>query len=230
MTKLSKLLFGQVTNRVHGRKILNVEFDYRTTLQVKVNSDDYHKLELGCYFFALYDPDTKHITKLASVHNAVSNQLDIAIANLDNATTDLISAMDRLDRHERDEALRAAGVVLTGFWTVFNGVQTINALFAWEPINAGIGVGLTAGAAVLTKLQYEALTDSQKVAADSLNLFKRQLAIYHASIRRYAPEEMRGDVTLAIPQFKGIASRLKRLFENVTASDLGTGNINWGHA
>ena len=230
MSTLSKLLFGQVTNRIHGRKVCKISFDNRTELIVKVNSSDYHELQVGNYFFVVYNPSTKHITKIAGVTKAVSSQLDIAIANLDNSSTDLIAAMAIMEHRDRDEALRASGVVLTGFWTAFNAFQTVNACFAWEPVNAAIGLGLTAGAAFLTKMQYESLTIQQKAAIEAIKMFERKLAVYHASIRRYAPQDMRENVILDCPKFIGIATQLKSIFRNVTTDDFSTANFNWSVA
>ena len=230
MSTISKLLFGQVTNRVHGRKVCKISFNNRTELTVKVNTPAYHALELGCNFFVLYDPASKRISKIAACNQACSSELNVAIENLDNCATDLVNAMKILEVKERDEALRASGVILTGFWAFINGVQTVNAIFAWEPVNAVAGVALTVGAAVLTKMQYEALTDAQQASIAALKLFQRKLAVYHSAIRRYAPQSMRENVILDSPKFVAIASTLKRIFKNVTVNDFSTNDFNWSVA
>ena len=230
MSTISKLLFGQVTHRVHGRKVLNVTIDDRTKLTVKVNTPAYHALELGCSFFVLYNPYTNKISKVANCNQAITSNMNIAIENLDNCASELVSAMKVLEVKERDQALRASGVVLTGFWTIFNGVQAVNAAFAWEPVNAVIGVGITVGVAVLTKMQYEALTDTQQASIAALKLFERKLAVYHSTVRRYAPQSMRQHVILDCPKFVGIASKLKRIFKNVSTDDFSTANFNWSVA
>lgn len=230
MSTISKLLFGQVTNRIHGRKICKISFNDRTELIVKVNSDFYHELQIGNYFFVIYNPATKHIINIAGSSQACTTQLDIAIENLDNCSSDLIKSMELLENKERDVALRASGVVLTGFWAAFNAFQAVNACFAWEPANAAISVGLAAGAAFLTKMQYEALTIQQKAAIEALKLFERKLAVYHSTVRRYTPVDMRENVILDAPQFTAIASKLKRVFKNVTVDDFSTANFNWSVA
>ena len=230
MSTISKLLFGQVTHRVHGRKVCNITFDNRTKLTVKVNTPAYHALELGCNFFVLYNPATNKISKIANCNQACSSELTIAIENLDNCSSELVAAMKVLEVKDRDEALRASGVVLTGFWTIFNGVQAANAIFAWEPVNAAIAVGLTVGAAVLTKMQFESLTDAQQASIAALKLFERKLAVYHSTVRRYAPQSMRENVILDSPKFTAIATKLKRIFKNVTSNDFSTANFNWSVA
>ena len=230
MSTLSKLLFGQVTNRIHGRKICKISFDDRTELIVKVNSDLYHELQIGNYFFVIYNPSTKHITKIAGCNQACSSELDVAIQNLDNSASQLVNAMDVLEARDRDEALRSSGVVLTGFWAAINAFQAVNACFAWEPINAAISVSLAVGASVLTKMQYEALTIQQKASIEALKMFERKLAVYHATVRRYAPENMRENVILDAPKFTAIATKLKRIFKNVTTDDFSTANMNWSVA
>ncbi len=230
MSTLSKLLFGQVTNRIHGRKICKISFDDRTELIVKVNSSDYHELQVGNYFFVIYNPSTKHITKIAGVTQACSSELDLAIQNLDDSATHLIKAIEVLEARDRDEALRASGVVLTGFWAALNAFQAVNACFAWEPVNAAISVGLAVGASVLTKMQYEALSIQQKASIEALKMFERKLAVYHASVRRYAPMHMRENVILDAPKFIAIATKLKRVFKNITTDDFSTANMNWSVA
>ena len=230
MSTISKLLFGQVTNRVHGRKVCKISFNNRTELTVKVNTPAYHALELGCNFFVLYDPASKRISKIAACNQACSSELTVAIENLDNCATDLVNAMKILEVKERDEALRASGVILTGFWAFVNGIQTVNAIFAWEPVNAVAGVALTVGAAVLTKMQYEALTDAQQASIAALKLLQRKLAVYHSTVRRYAPQSMRENVILDSPKFVAIASTLRRIFKNVTVNDFSTNDFNWSVA
>lgn len=230
MSTISKLLFGQLTHRVHGRKVLKVTFDDRTKLTVKVNTPAYHALELGCNFFVLYNPSTNQISKIANCNQAITSNMSVAIENLDNCASQLVKAMEILEAKDRDEALRASGVVLTGFWAILNGIQTVNAVFAWEPVNAAIGVGLTVGATLLTKMQYEALTIQQKASIEALKMFERKLAVYHSTVRRYAPESMRQNVILDSPKFVAIATNLKRIFKNVTTNDFSTADFNWSVA
>ncbi len=230
MSTISKLLFGQVTNRIHGRKICKISFNDRTELIVKVNSDFYHELQIGNYFFVIYNPATKHISKIAGSTQSSSSQLDIAIENLDNCSSDLIKSMDLLENKDRDEALSASGVVLTVLLTVLDAVREGRGGWGGGPVNAAIGLGLTAGAALLTKMQYEALTLQQKAAIEALKIFERKLAVYHSTVRRYTPVDMRENVILDAPQFTAIATKLKRIFKNVTVDDFSTANINWSVA
>ena len=230
MSTISKLLFGQLTHRVHGRKVLKVTFDGRTKLTVKVNTAAYHALELGCNFFVLYNPSTNKISKIANCNQAITSNMSVAIENLDNCASQLVKAMEVLEAKDRDEALRASGVVLTGFWAILNGIQTVNAVFAWEPVNAVIGVSLTVGATLLTKMQYEALTVQQKASIEALKMFERKLAVYHSTVRRYAPQSMRQHVILDCPKFVAIATQLRRIFKNVTTNDFSTADFNWSVA
>ena len=96
MTKLSKLLFGQVTNRIHGRKVCFIHIDNHTQLITKVNSDIYHETSLGCYFFFKYNPNTLHIESIKSAREATATDLDVALKNLDSASTNLVTKMNLL--------------------------------------------------------------------------------------------------------------------------------------
>lgn len=227
MSKLSHVIYGQITNRVHGRKICKIEINYRTQLIAKVNTEIYHECQVGCSYFFEYNPDTLKIKKLASCKKAMAQDTVIAIENLDAATEYLIDCMNKLEDREREEALRAAGVVLTGFWAGVNTFQSINALFAWEPVNALIGGVVAIGAGILTKMQYESLTKQQKAAVEALKLFKSKLTRYHATVRRYLPEEMRENTVLADPKFTAIASQLKVLFKNITPDSVATNDVNY---
>lgn len=230
MSKLSKLIYGQVTNRIHGSKICKIHIDNHTKLIAKVNSDIYHATELGCYFFFKYNPATMHIESIAECRKAQTSNLEVALQNLDKASTLLVSTMSVLEKREREEALRAAGVILTGFWAAVNTFQAINSFLAWEPVNAAVGVSVAVGAGLLTKLQYEALTDAQKASVDALAHFKSALTRYHATVRRYIPEEMAENVVVTEHRFNGIASQLKRIFENVTVDGIASNNVNYAPA
>ena len=230
MSKLTHVIYGQVTNRIIGRKTSKIEVDHRIKLTVKADSKLFHETALGCSFFFQYNPDTLKIKRIASCKKALAKDAGIAIENLDAATEYLIDCMNKLEDREREEALRAAGVVLTGFWAGVNTFQSINALFAWEPVNALIGGVVAIGAGILTKMQYEALTKQQKAAVEALKLFKSKLTRYHATVQRYLPEEMRENTVLADPKFTAIASQLRILFKNITPDGVATNKPNWGTA
>ena len=230
MTKLSKLIFGQVTNRIHGRKVCFIHIDDHTQLITKVNSDIYHETSLGCYFFFKFNPNTLHIESIKSAREATATDLDVALKNLDSASTNLVNKMNVLEKREREEALRAAGVVLSGFWTVVQAIQGINALLVWEPVNAVAGISIAVGAGIITKLQYESLTDAQKASLDALAEFKIALTRYQVTVKRYLPEDMTENVVLAEHTFNGIASKLKRIFSNVTADGVASNNVNFATA
>ena len=97
-------------------------------------------------------------------------RLQVEIKNITNSIDALESSMAQLSKAERTEFLSLVGFAVSGTWATISTIQTINALFAWEPVNALLGAAMAGGAAVVAAAQYENLTDAQRTAAELLIL------------------------------------------------------------
>lgn len=177
------------------------------------------------YYWFAFDPSNMNIISMVDRYN-VSETFTKSMNNLIDAADDLEAGLRTLQVSERAVALRAAGVVITGAWTAFNAVQTVNSLFAWEPVNACLGVGLTAAGAIFTAAQYEELTDAQKRGVDAIKSFEAALTQYHCVVKRYMPEEMQG-CHIDDVRFTKVISIIKRVLPNIKLGGLRTNNVSY---
>lgn len=230
MSNITNLVCGQLTRYTIGRKECKLEFSTNHVLKVPASDPIMNELAVGCYYFAAFSKHSNVVKHIYSCTKARTEHIDVAIKNLENATDSVVAYLSRVEKAERAVLLRMAGLSFTGFFACMQFIQGINAFFAWEPVNAVIGVGLAAVSAALTKMQWEDLTEQQKNAVHALKAFKRQLAVYQATVKRYKPEAIEGEVVIDDPRFTAIASKLMRIFPNVTGDSVRTDNVNYAAA
>ena len=149
--------------------------------------------------------------------------------NLVEATHAITETYSQCDKAQLNYVLQFFGTGIGAFVAVYNGVQTINACFAWEPINFCIGLGMTAASSVFTKLQYERLTDTQRAVVVATKRFQSALTDFHAVIKAYAPESMR-DYAVASPAFTGIHNKRYKWLPKMDVTSMETNRPNWSVA
>ena len=146
--------------------------------------------------------------------------------NLVDSTEAITQTFSQCDSAELSYVLQYVGTGLSAAWTVWNGIQTINACLAWEPVNLCINLGMTAATGVFTKMQYKRLNDTQRSAVAATKQFETALASFHAVIKAYAPESMR-DYAVASPAFTGIHNKLYQFLPKMDVTSLETNRPNW---
>lgn len=229
-----KITLAKVTHRNRFNKISYIKLNKNMT-ELTTNSGSMFDRQITpgadtWYWFAFNDADNTIVDMAVAVEGGdlVVNILS-KHKNLVNATHAITETFSKLSKIERDYVLQAAGVAFTAGWTIFNGIQTVNALFAWEPVNFCIGLGMTAVTSVVTAAQYDKLTDTQKLAVVATNQFNTALTDFHAVIKAYAPESMR-NYAVASPAFNGIHNKLYKWLPMMDVTAMETNCPNWSVA
>jgi len=219
------VVYAQVIKRSFEKNARRYQLSTGHILWTQDSSLMSNQIKANQYYWFAFDPCNLRILRMVDRYN-VSETFTKAMNNLIDAADDLEANLRSLQIAERALALRAAGVVITGAWTAFNAVQTINALFAWEPVNAVIGLGMTTAGAIFTAAQYEELTDAQKRGVDAIRGFEAALTQYHCIVNRYMPTELQGSHIDDV-RFTKVISIVKRVLPQVKLDGFRTNNVSY---
>ena len=217
-------VYSEVDSRSYHKNIITVCLKSGHTLKISAEEAFNNDIEQGrCYWFA-FDPTTKRIKSALSVEANSYELVDHQLVNLVNSANRLADTLGSIQKHERGVVLRIAGVAVTGFWSAFNAVQAFTAALAWEPDMLVVHAGLTAIGVIITKAQYEELTDAQKHAIAALKAFQAAMVEYQTIVARYKPKCLQTAI-IDDPQFTKIVSILKRSVPKINVSDVRTGSV-----
>jgi len=225
-----KLTLGKVTHRNHWCKVSYIKLN--KNIELMTNTDSIFDTQIvpgddTWYWFA-FDDSVNRIVDMSVATNGdeLCHNLIAKHTNLVNATNAITSTYSQCNSAELSYCLQAAGVSLSGLWTVWNGIQAVNACLAWEPVNFCVGLGMTAATGIFTKWQFDKLTEVQRSAVDATARFQRALNDFHAVIKAYAPESMR-EYAVASPAFTGIHNKLYKWLPKMDVTSMETNRPNW---
>jgi hypothetical protein len=229
----TKITLAKVTHRNRFAKVSYLKLNKNLELLTNTGSIFDNQITPGentWYWFA-FDDAVNRITDMAVAVEAGDLVVNILSKhkNLVDATNNITVAYSQCDSAELTAVLQYIGTGLSAAWTIWNGVQTINACLSWEPVNFCLGLGMTAATGAFTKMQYDRLTDTQKAAVEASKRFESALNDFHAIIKAYAPESMR-EYGIASPAFKGIHNKLFQWLPKMNVSSLETNRPNWSVA
>ncbi len=217
-------VYSEVDSRSYHKNLVTVELKSGHTLKISTEEAFNNDIEQGrCYWFA-FEPTTKRIKAALSVEANSYELVDHQLLTLVSSATRLSDTLGSLQKHERGVVLRIAGVAVTGFWSVFQSVQAFTASLAWEPDMMILHAGLAAIGVIITKAQYEELTDAQKQSIVALKAFQAAMVEYQTVVARYKPKCLQTAI-IDDPQFTKIVSILKRAVPNINVSDVRTGSV-----
>jgi len=214
---MKQVIGSQLLDRKFSKGTTYLKFVSGHTLSVPTLDEKFSTFEIGCYYWVAFGSASRVISEVIPISIDDKNRLQVEIKNITNSIDALESSMAQLSRAERTEFLSLVGFAVSGTWATISTIQTINALFAWEPVNAVIGAAMAGGAAVVAAAQYENLTDAQRTSAELLKKFNSDFLVYQATMTRYMPAEFK-DLTLSDPRFTAIVSRLKRALPDINLS------------
>ena len=214
---MKQVIGSQLLHRKYSGSKTYLKFVSGHTLCVPTLDDKFSSLEVGGYYWVSFNPGSRLISDFLPISINDKKSIQVEIRNITNSIDALESSMAQLSKAERNEFLAAVGLTVSGTWAVLSTVQTINALFAWEPVNALIGATMAGGAAIVAAAQYENLTDAQRNSAELLKKFNYDFLVYQASMTRYMPTQFK-DLTLSDPRFTAIVSRIKRALPEINLS------------
>jgi len=228
-----KITLAKVTHVTRGRKLTYFKLNKNIELCTTTGSMFDRKIDVYSntwYWFAFNDA-INHIVDMSVAVNGdeLCTNLMSKHQNLVNATEAITNTYSQCTSTQLSYILQFFGVAVTGGWTIWNGIQTVNALFAWEPVNFCISLGMTAITSVVTSAQYEKLTETQKSAVKATEHFKSALNDFHAVVKAYAPESMR-DYAVASPAFNGIYHKIYRWLPKMDVTSMETNRPNWSVA
>ena len=217
-------VYSEVESRSYHKNLITVVLKSGHTLKISTEEAFNHDIEQGRHYWFAFDPTTKRIKAALSVEANSYEIVDHQLINLVNSSTRLAETLGTLQRHETAVVLRLAGVAVTGFWSAFNAAQAFTAAFAWEPDMMILHAGLTAIGVIITKAQYEELTDAQKQSIVAIKAFQAAMCEYQTVVARYKPKCLQTAI-IDDPQFTRIVSILKRAVPNINVSDVRTGSV-----
>ena len=225
----TKITLAKVTQRNRWNKYSYLKLNKNMELFVNSGSMFDKQITPGddtWYWFAF--DDANRIVDMAIAVNGSDLVVNLLSKhkNLVDSTEAITQAFTQCDSAELSYVLQYVGTGLSAAWTVWNGIQTINACLAWEPVNLCIHVGMTAATGAFTKMQYKRLNDTQRAAVAATKQFETALASFHAVIKAYAPESMR-DYAVASPAFTGIHNKLYQFLPKMDVTSLETNRPNW---
>lgn len=214
---MSHLICSMLKERTYHKNVIEFTFVSGHTLNGSAIDESVCAMKKGKYYWVAFDSETNTIESQLSISTGDKQKLQAQIKNIKNSTNNLFESMDKLSLSEKAEFMHAVGLTVSGAWTVVNGIQTVNALFAWEPVNLCIGAVLTAGGALVAANQYESLNEQQKKTAEYFKAFNNDLIVYQTTMQRYKPSEY-SELALDDPRFTRIISRLRRALPSVNLS------------
>lgn len=222
----SFVVYARVIKRTFDKNVRRYELSSGHILFTEDHDLMSNAIKADKYYWFAFDPKDLCILRIAKHKKDVSGKITNGLNNLIDAANDLEANLRNLQVAERAVVLRAAGVVITGAWTLFNAVQTVNAVMVWEPFNAVLGVALTAAGAVFTAAQYEELTEAQKRGVDAMKAFEAALTQYHCIVNRYLPEDLQG-CHIDDVRFTKVISIIKRVLPEVKLDGFRTNNVSY---
>lgn len=172
---------------------------------------------IGCYYWVSFDTQSKMIISVTELENSDKLSIQAKIKNLNQSSDKLFACVEKLSKAERTQFMQAIGFTASTAFAVVNGIQAVNALFAWEPINLCLGLALTAGSSLYSQSLYEQLSESQKLTASLLNNFNNHFLIYQATIKRYVPKQY-SDNVIADVRYTTFISRLRHSLPTIDLS------------
>ena len=217
-------VYSEVDSRSYHKNLVTVELKSGHTLKISTEEAFNNDIEQGRSYWFAFDPTTKRIKAALSVEANSYEMVDHQLVNLVSASTRLSETLGSLQKHETAVVLRLAGVAVSGFWSVFQSIQAFTAALAWEPDMLILHTGLAAIGVIITKAQYEELTDAQKQAIVAIKQFQAAMVEYQTIVARYKPQCISSAI-IDDPQFTRIVSILKRAIPNVNVSDVRTGSV-----
>lgn len=225
-----KLTLAKVTKRNRWSKLSYIQLNKNIELCTSTGSIFDNQITPGSpnwYWFAFDDAINRIVDmRLAVNGDQLITNLTTKYKNLIDATNGITDTYSQCSSAELSYVLQAAGVALSGAWTVWNGVTTVNALLSWEPVNLCLGLGMTAITGVVTKMQYDKLTETQRAAVAATERFQTALTTFHAVIKAYAPESM-CDYAIASPAFTDIHNKIYKFLPKMDVTTLETNRPNW---
>lgn len=214
---MSHLIYSRLEHRTYNKLQTTFTFHSGDVVHGNPEKEAIEAMKIGCYYWVSFDPCNKQIHNVSEITISEKKSIQAAIKNLTRSSDKAFDALDKLSKSERTEFLHACGLAVSGTFAVINGIQSVNALFAWEPINLCVGAALAAGSALVAASQYEQLTEAQKRTADYLKDFKQAFLVYQTTVKRYRPEQFKDDV-LADIRYTTLVSRIRHLLPELNLS------------
>lgn len=214
---MNHLIYSRLEQRTYGKANTKFTFHSGDVLHCSTLNDEVHEMQVGCYYWVSFDSVSKEIHSQTEITLSDKKRIQASIKNLTRSSDKAFAAIDKLSKSERAEFCHTCGFALSGTFAVINGIQSVNALFAWEPVNLLMGLGLAAGSSLLAASQYEQLTEAQKRTAEYLKEFKQEFLVYQAAVQRYKPEQY-ADAVLADVRYTTVISRIRHSLPEIDLS------------
>lgn len=228
-----KITLAKVTHRNRFAKVSYLTLNKNIELITNTGSMFDTQIEPGAdtWFWFAFDDAVNRIVDMAVAVEGGDLVVNILTKhkNLVDATHAITESFTQCNSAELSYVLQYIGTGISAALTIWNGVQTINACLAWEPINFCLGLGMTAATGVFTKMQNDRLNDAQRSAIAAGKRFESALNDFHSIIKAYAPESMR-DYAVASPAFTGIHNKIYRWLPKMDVSSMETNRPNWSCA
>ena len=226
----TKITLAKVTHRNRFAKVSYLTLNKNIELITNTDSMFDNQIEPGAdtWFWFAFDDSVNRIVDMAVAVEGGDLVVNLLAKhkNLVDATHAITETYTQCNSAELSYVLQFFGTTVGAAVALFNGVQTINACLAWEPVNFCLGLGMTAASSVFTKMQFDRLTDTQRAAVAATKRFKAALNDFHVVIKAYAPESM-SEYAVASPAFTGIHNKLYKWLPKMDVTSMETNCPNW---
>ena len=229
----TKITLAKVTHVTRGPKVTYFQLNKNIELCTSTGSifDRQIDVHVDTWYWFAFNDAINHIVDMSEAVNGDDLAVNILAKhkNLVDATHAITQTYSQVTSHELTYVLQSFGFVVTSGWAVFSAVQSVNALFAWEPVNLAIGLGMTAVSSVVSAGQIKKLNETQRAVLLATKQFEHALTDFHAVIKAYAPDSMR-NYAIASPAFDGIFSKIYRWLPKMDVTSMETNRPNWSWA